>query len=776
MTFGDALMSIFAVVIPLIVPGIFFMKMHDWGNILLSGSRIMLWSMGSITLVLTAGLYMNIAIPTTFLVVSIFGIAYALYTRRLFTRQALWHLLAIAIPVLLLTTLFAIPFLFVHDGLPSGDVQKTIIWANETLRTHTLPDYQKAIDLLNRDPVDFYTPGLHAVSALVLYLSPVPLLSIGLFSILLAVCVGWIAASIAKELFDRHVHIAPPILAAVFTLTQLRFLRYIREPGYHFQNIVGELLLFGMILLVIRFIRKGERQDALLFLVCACALFLSHQFSAFIAAFVISAMGVACAIVFRSKIIRAIHVRKDLVAALLVVCAGATVLLFSLGLGRKLSAIFTNTPHLGSLLLPLTQYPSLMGEFWFFSGLAGMLLMVVELRRKDSHFRQVFVFVFATFALFMLSRGPSIGIDIPPVRALFYLAVPFSVAAAYLFGKLFYVVTYAYDGSLRQVARVGILLAIGIAVSSSTTSAFSTLSHTVRTNSTLTGEQLGLIGFMKNSLPKENPPAILIDDFNRKSASWLVLTDAPMYTRIAADLERQMDEAWQSKLRSTIYLRQLDYEKIFALGSIPHISSLFEKHNIGYVTGIDNSSKDAFAHNLLMNPIAVADDISVYEVQRAREACTSMECTFLLRPATLANDIGDLMDTFENLQASIRTPRLSEPLAEGRVTYRKATAPIIPLSFNVGDYVRVLWDPNGVGKPETSLTFMLWLTNPVEGLSLRTSTGEDFALPYTDRITVELSSDVVQITDKGFVLLSLINPRGEAVPIDLISLGLSLVP
>ncbi len=772
MSFFDAILVVIVPFIPVVIPGVFFIRTHAWDNLLLSGSRIILWSMGILTLLTTLGLLYGVSVQTVALLLTVLGLAYAIvYRNHFFTRQSLWHLFAIAVPLLIAVAAFTVPFLRIHDGLPTGDVQKTIIWANESIRTNHLPTYQNALTLLNRDPVDFYTPGLHAVSALVLSLSPSPLTSIGIFSILIAVCVAWVAASITKEMFDGHVHVVPPLLAALFTLTQYRFLRYLREPGYHFQNVVGELFLFGMVLLFIRFIRRQEKQDAFLFIICGSALFLSHQFSAFIAVFMTLAMCLACVLVFRNRIIHAIREHVNLSIVVLIVGVAGTVLLFALGLGNKVPAIFTRTPHLTSLLPNLIDYPATLGEFWFFAGLTGIVLMLIEARRKDIHHRQVIVFVSGTIALLLLSQGPAIGIDIPPVRALFYVAVPLSVGAAYLFGKLFFVVRHTYHGKTKKVAQAGLALAILIAVSTSTTKAYASLSHTIRTNSTLTGQELNLIEQLQGETK-----GVLIDDYNRRSASWLVLSGAPMFTRIAADLAQQMEEAKQSKVRMDLYLHQLQYEKIVELGSLPQIASLFSKNNIGYVTGIENTSQFSFAHNPILQPVGVADDITLYKVRDAKDTCTSVECLFLLRPATLANDIGDGMDTFEHLQISVRSSRLSDPLVQGNTTYRETTSPIIPLSFNVGDYVRVLWDPNNVHRPETKLTFMLWLTKPVQGLSLLTSSGEEVALPYKEHITVELPRHMIQINDKGFVSLSLVNPRETNVPIDLISLGSSLIP
>jgi len=779
--FLEASLVVIAPCVPLLLPGIFFMRTHTWGVILLHVSRVILWSMGSLTILATLGLTLGISVQKTAVVLTTLGCIYALlHAKQFFKRQTAWYLLSVVLLILIPTSAFTVPFLKIHDGLPTGDVQKTIIWANEIIATHTLPNYTRAMTLLNRDPVDFYTPGLHAVSALVLSLSPAPLTSIGIFSIALAVCVALITASITKELFDTHEHFVPPLLAALLLLTQYRFLRYIREPGYHFQNIVGELFLFGMMLLVIRFLRKREKQDAFLFIVCAIALFLSHQFSAFIAVFIMIAMTFTAIALYKNKIVDAIRQHRNLALILFIVFFLATSTLLALGLGNKIPSIFTTNPHLTSQLLPFIEYPAMMGEFWLFSGSFGVVLMLMEARKGGLHHRQVFLFGSAVVALIALSQGPAIGIDIPPVRALFYLAVPLSVGSAYLFGKLFFVIGRTYHGKTKQIAHLAALSAIIIAGYSSTYKAYASLSHTIRTNSTLTGEQLGFIEQLERRGSRlggrDDTPAILIDDYNRRSASWLVLSGAPMFTRIAADLERQMMESNQSSLRRYLYLNQIDYEKIIELGSLPEISFLLKKHNIAYVTGITNASRYGFEHNKIFKLVGFADDLTLYKVSGEQNACTSIECKFLIKPSTLANDIGDEMDTFEHLQASIRSPLTSEPLYDDTMTYREVRSPIIPLSFNVGDYVQVLWDPNNMHRSETTLTFMLWLKNPVQGLSLSTSSGEKIALPYRRHITVELPQNLVQINDKGFVTLTIHNPQGATVPIDLVALGSSLIP
>lgn len=779
MNFLQALAVVIVPLIPVVLPGAFFVRIHNFRNLLISGTRIILWSIGILTITTTVGLTLGIPVRMIGLILTIISITNVARNHKHFVAQTtLWHAMAIMIPMILGLVAFAIPFLVMHDGLPTGDIQKTILWARESLTTAHLPDYQESIALLNRDPVDFYTPGLHAISSLVIGFSPAPLTSMGLFAIVISLCVAWVASTLTKEMFDNHPHVVPPLFAGIFTLTQYRFLRYLREPGYHFQNVVGELLLFGMLLLFIRFMRRREMQDVILFLVTGTALFLTHQFSMFIAVFMIAFAMIATVFEYKTRILHAmkVHTTLSLLAMALLIIALAVA--SSLQLGSKLPALFTTTPHLTGLVAPLRNYPTSMGEVWFFAGLTGCILMVLDARRKDAHHRQVISFATATTVLLLLSQGPHIGIDIPPVRALFYIVVPFSVGAAYLFGKLFFAFKYAYNKKGERVAWAALTLAIIITCSASVYKAYASVSHTVRTNSTLTGEQIGLIELLNNNVPPSGKRSgILIDDYNRRSASWLVLSGKPMFTRIAADIRQQMRESSQSTLRRDLYFHQLDYEKIFTLGSRPEIAELLNRRGIGYIAAIEGSSDTTFSHNPLLESVGRADDVVLYQVKQQTVACKeNPNCAFLLRPATLANDIGDTEDTFLHLQASLRAARLSEPIVHTTTTYRQTDARYIPLIFNVEDYVQALWDPNMLGRPETSLTFFMTLTKAHPSASLITPFGDRIALGNAAQVKLTLSPSMAVFDEKGFVSLTIDNPLQEPIGIDIIALGPSLTP
>ncbi|MFH1353908.1 MAG: hypothetical protein ABIH36_01345 [bacterium] len=666
---------------------------------------------------------------------------------------------------LYLFIIFSVLFFLYHDGLPTGDSQKAIIWANQILGTKKLPDYSPSQQLLNRDPVDFYTPGLHVITAFVMWFAPAlsinPLTSVGLLAILLSLIAAFIAAAIAWQIFPQKTHPILLLLPTFLTLTHFRFLRYLKEPGYHFQNIAGEVLLFGLLFFAIRLIKKWRTREAIFFITVAVALIITHQFSAFIAAFAL----LPALLIF--MISHKKYLTPFLLGLVLIVIVGC-----SLGLQQKIPHLFTATPHLLDLTPNILDYPQTMGIIWFLTGTAGLILMIKKTSAKQKTDLPAAVFILGTIIILLLSQGPRLGLDIPPVRALLYSVIPLSITASYFVLKLTEYIKQISRAGLRRLAFITLTLFIIIPAASSTAKAYN-ISHTIRTNSTLTQGQLALIDYLK----KQSGGAVLIDDYNRRSASWLVLSGHSMYTRIASDLSRQMDEAHQSAERKSLYLKQLDFEKIFSLGGQPAIAQLMNKHNITWLTGIEKSSSTGFQYNPALAEVTRADDVTLYQAAGGAGKTPGVEeapTHWLLRASTLANDIGDDEDTFEHLQASLRSTRLSEPEYDGRHTFRTTTSPFIPLQFNVGDYVSVLWDKEKTGRPDTSLELVV-LASAGSPVQIITPTGTCLPLPL-DGTPVKIGARDVPFDDKGFITIIIDNPLQQPINIDLIALGPARTP
>ncbi len=769
----DALLSIIVPLLPFFIPGIGLIprlqkRAFVDGSIVVVLTSLLTYLLGSFLLAIL-GLPVITIIPISFGVLLILLVLERSEWKIYFSTY-LWQFLSVCVPFLLIFAAFTIPFLIRQDGLPTGDIQKSIYWGQFTAERNTLPPYSLAPEHLNRDPVDFYTPALHTLSAVILDASPAPHLSMGLLAIAAAVMAAGMAGALTYHALPKHTYWAyTATLAIFFVLTNVRFLRYLREPGYHFQNSLGELLLFSLVALGLSLLDSKEKVSTiLLIIVTAITLLFTHQFSAFIAAFTL--IPVVLALLFRHREgIRQYIYHHFILVALAVI--GMATLALSLHLQTKIPQLFTTTPHLSGLVPPLHTYPLTLGIIWFLAGLTGFFIVIFQKNIRTQ--LSSIAFLGIVLVLFVLSQGPRVFIDIPPVRALFYLVIPFSVLSAYFFVQAWRMLSTAFIPSkiILWPARLLLLGILIIPTMLGTLNAYSSSSPSVRTNSTLQSDQLYLSEYIREH--SEPTDAVLIDDYNQRSASWLILSGQPMFTRIAADLEIQMNEAIQSPLREKLYLAQLDFEKVFSLGSQREIVDALARWNIRYVTGIAGSSDSAFKYNPALRPVAYGKNITLYEVVSDPLGCSADTlCHWLLRPSTLVNDIGDQMDTFEHVPASLRAPRLSEPLNIGATTYRVTSAPYIPLRFNIGDFVKYLWDKDMNNEPDS--TVELYVKYEGEQISVVTPTGKTYNLPSDTPIRIPAEESLID--ERGFLTFTMHNPSEKPLQIDIIAVGLSRVP
>ncbi|MBI3255433.1 MAG: hypothetical protein HYZ63_00505, partial [Candidatus Andersenbacteria bacterium] len=193
---------------------------------------------------------------------------------------------------------------------------------------------------------------------------------------------------------------------------------------------------------------------------------------------------------------------------------------YMLGLAEKIPHLFTTNPHLGSELPALADYPRLMGGWWLIVGVAGWLLLMMHSLRKHQHYRETTALCISIAILFVLSQGPRFFIDIPPVRALFYLCIPLSIAGAYFITSVAsYINTLPLTpGRILLHGTLTICLAGGFTASLATSYAAAPLA--ARTNSTLTPGIQYALGRI-SSVPAG---AIITDDYGKRAASWFLLS------------------------------------------------------------------------------------------------------------------------------------------------------------------------------------------------------------------------------------------------------------
>lgn len=756
--FLQAVVTVCAPLAAILLPGLMVVRLKDFHDLLYNGARVFLWS--AVLLIAGSFLAATLQIPMYYVAIAVGVVSFALLVRRrhdIFCITCGWTIMAVIAPIVLAFAAFAAPYFLRLDGLPTGDSQKAIFWAQNILETTSLPQYNRSIETLNRDPGDFFTPGLHTFTALLMSISPQPLISVGLVAIVLAVATAWLAAAISKEIFDDSPHIIPPLLAAIFVLTNFRFLRYLREPGYHYQNIVGEFLLFGLMLLGLRLLRRFAWADALLVCLLVLALVLSHQFTVFVGFFMVLPLAMAYITTYKSKAIwGAVGVSLGILAALGL----------PFGLYEKIPHLFTTETHLYSLLPTTAEYPLLLGPVWFGLGIAGFLLFTISTWKFQSTTR--WSFIAATLVVLVLSQGPRIFLDIPPVRALLYAVVPLSIYAAYAIMWMRHYIDRISVGAIRGLLLIGLALLTTLPMIASVRNAFAGSNITASTNSTLTADHLVALKVISS-----RSTGVLIDDRGRRADSWLILGGQPMFTRLTSDIRRLMAESAQSGIRRNLYLRQLEFEKIYMLGSHPIAAySISQQENLGVVAGVIGSSYGAFSHNPALHEISRAGQ-TVFFAPRVAQYMPSELDMWLLRTSTLVNDIGDREDTLQHLPISLRSPRVSDPQFDGIQTFRTTTSPIIPVEFNTGDYVERLWNQESTSYPDTDLELLITTVFGGERLQVATAAGVVHELTPGKLLT--LPAHEVSL-ENGVARLEILNPTQELVGIDMIALGLARIP
>lgn len=711
----------------------------------------------------------------------------------------------------LTTLLLAVPLVTVQQGLPTGDVQKSIFWAQRILRDRRLPNYQEALRL-NRDPTDFATPGLHALTASVIALTGDAYRGPAWFSLLGALLLAGTAAALATLLAPAHQLL--PILAFLFAATNERFLRYTTAPGYHYQNLIGELLLATSLFFLLQTVggRGGLRYLAFSG-AFATQLPFVHQFTAFLALFILPLVFLTILISYRAEVATLLTqmppTRRKILAAVLIGIAGVTVLLaYRFGV-HKVADLFSHTPHLAPYVVPLASVPTLLGEPFTFLGIAGLLVTLVGLTRRDLEWRWSLVILWAVIVA-GLSQGPRWVIDIPSARTLFYIVVPFSLFGSLVVARGLDRMRALWPRSAPLLAPLTLALVLAPTAGSAPNSALQGITHAHQANSTLTNDMLDLIEYLQSHPPqcagdagssklesRQSPSvvpdsapvpcadAVLIDDWNRRRTTWVLLSPHRLLTRVGADLAVIARESTQSDQRRRQYENLLDFEKVYALGNSSVIAPLLAKHGVHSVVGANGLSDDVFAQNPALEAVYRNSEVTLFHVREEGSTprpLTSQEededAGFLLDPLTLANDIGDAEDIFAHLPLSVLAPRISAPQIVENRTVRTIESAVSSIGLNIGAYLpRLLpYGPESAIDRRVELRLVA-LGNGAQGRVTRgTTVFSTFALPSDGRphtIRVRIPPRQLVLDEQGLTYLTL---RLDSGPLRLDMMAAQFLP
>jgi hypothetical protein len=766
-----------ALLLLIAIPGVslgsllFRRRLPEIAWVSLAGATGLLWSLVG-TLVLTL-----LHIPLSALTLVLLGMTPLLLlliipswgrTAKTTLRTVTWS--ARNVVLWLSTIIFlSLPFLTVHQGLPTGDVQKALFWAQEVSEHHRTPLYREATKL-NRDPTDFVTPGLHTLTAAVGILSQDALRGSAWFSFMASIILAGLAAALAA--YGTH-HAAAPILAFLFAALNLRFLRYAFSPGYHYQNLLGEILLLLALVALVGILERtaaahAEKPYPLFLLGGASVLAtaLVHQFTAFLSVFLFG--GVLLAALLKKRNDLRLWWRRDALRVLFLALGIGTLLALS-PLPKKLPDVFTTTPHLTSVLIPPAAIPALLGKSLVLFGIAGMVV-------SRYSFTLVLLAVW-TVLILLLSQGPRFFLDIPSARTLFYATTPLAVFTALLITRGHEVLHQTFPRFGGVLALLTLTLALA-PLGQTAAAQLGEVSHASRVNASLTEETIQLLEFLRSQPVAPGEDGLLIDDWNRRRLTWTILSPYRMLTRVGGDLRVIADESTQSALRKTLYDAHLDFEKIFMIGNSPIILPLLQKHGIALIGTANGLTDDVFSSNPLFREVFRTNDGTLFRRQDDASPTTKDPFEpFLLSPTTLVNDVGDHEDILPHTAISIASTRISKPeVREGR-TVRVMESEESVLRVNVETYVKPLWDEDGDKRIQHPLRLLLRAEArsaqaTISALGVRLGTVR--ASPgggFTDTV-INIPRGTLMTDDEGFVALTVAGARGP-LTLDLVALGIS---
>jgi len=774
-------MIFLAILLLIFVPGVFLASVL-WRNRLpivgffaLSGALGTAWSI--VFTFIMAFLHIPFSIITLGIISVLPAVLTVIYrpsrSRLIYTTKNLPTFSWKSASIYLLMLVFLIqPFIFSHNQLPTGDIQKSIYWANSVLETGKLPNYAESVSL-NRDPSDFSTPALHTTTAAIIKLSGDQYAGPAWFSFVLGIILTGLAVVITSLFTSSR---QTQLLVFLFASMNIRFLRYVLYPGYHYQNLVGELLLvlgFTLFLLSIKTRIENKKETISLLASCLVVLLLIpfiHQFTAFLAIFVGAAMMLTLFIFYKYKLKSiVIHHKKVFSLSVALGMFIAIILLFFSPLSRKLSALFNLHPHLKPFAITIVEYPSFFGSIIFFLGIASLVFFLLK-RREYSNKLPIFLLLAYASVFLILGQGNFFFIDIPSARTLFFASLPLAVLAGLFAGNII---------RKKSVFAAIALSAILALQANSASQQIISVSHTQRVNATLTKETVNMIDFLNSFEKKDSLDNFLIDDWNRRRLTWGILSNFNMITRIGGDLKIIGDEAKQSALRKSLYETNLDYEKIFMLGNSSMIESLLKKHKIGLIGAAEEATSNSFKYNPLLGKAYGDSDTTIFSFNPSadEEKNADKETEFLLQPQTIANDVGDDEDVLSYSPISILATRISDPIYHDERTYREIQGADGIIRLNVKTYVLPFWDAEEKMVIKKPVRLLLRVKNNGAKARIMFNNKEvsNFETPkkgdFQD-IIVDITENTLEYNDNGFIDLKLEIQHGP-LAVDLIAAGIS---
>ncbi len=355
--------------------------------------------------------------------------------------------------IVLVAIIFSCIFFIEKNNFsPNGDSYMSVLWANIIQNDQSIPDYSVYSSEWNKPGSTYFTPFLHINLAIYSWISGISTV----YSVILinSICFIFLflALFITCRLLDRN---SGFIAGIIFILFSGRVLRYLILPGYHYQNLLGDfLLVFSIFLLLVIAQKKpnnSKKEIAILFFLLM-ALYYTHQLSFFVAFWII--------ILPLTYFIIKITNPKHLIVIVGAVSLAAIIIFLS---SHKFllelfyaTFIYLDPLHI-SEVKSITEYPALIlnGELFLIAGL-GIFLYIIGLLNKKLNLRDknLLLIVYQCLLLLILSFGPLIHLNIPPIRILWYIEYPLIILVS------FFSVKFLRYSNLGRITKILIILSL----------------------------------------------------------------------------------------------------------------------------------------------------------------------------------------------------------------------------------------------------------------------------------------------------------------------------
>ncbi len=438
----------------------------------------------------------------------------------------------------------------VHQGLPGGDSYMAILWLRIIERDHGIPAYAEISSLwlsttsLTGLNITYLTPFLHSF-----LFGLASLTGVSDFDIILVVVVSiWAAILFLMfRMVDRLSRFEALAVIAVLSILGVKTLRYFFQTGFHFQNLVGDLLVIMLMFLALRVMeREGvSRVKAYLILLAVgpATVFLFHQLSG-ILSFVTLLLFLPIVLLSTPLPEDAVF-RRRVGVLLAAVILGLAALLLFLVLSVPLIAdvaqnLVTVSPEVALILGPWSRYAEFLGPAVWTLGVGGALVALATLiggyifRLKGLKGFQIprarhhLLLLGLTWlaATLLLSRSQDLGLNLPGLRFLWYASYPLALLAVIGVMSIRYF-NPGPNGSkarlIKPLFQVGLAMLIvvsGLLTIPQATNAVNVGPPGVNSyDSTYNGEVATVVSFLRSSISADS--AIWIDFVGWRSLIWL---------------------------------------------------------------------------------------------------------------------------------------------------------------------------------------------------------------------------------------------------------------